>query len=123
KSGADYGIAITGIIDLNRDTVPVRLTTSVNAETPTMVDGSNTRPPATPVTLTITVSSLRPGTTYNLYRYSSMANVPDSKFNANAAKAAQKWTITIPSGSTYTMTQTINSNEVAVYRAVPVGAP
>ena len=123
KSGADYGIAITGIIDLNRDTVPVRLTTSVNAETPTMVDGSNTRPSGTPVTLTITVSSLRPGTTYNLYRYSSMANVPDSKFNANAAKAAQKWTITIPSGSTYTMTQTINSNEVAVYRAVPVGAP
>ena len=123
KSGADYGIAITGIIDLNRDTVPVRLTTSVNAETPTMVDGSNTRPPAKPVTLTITVSSLKPGTTYNLYRYSSMANVPDSRFNANAAKAAQKWTITIPAGSTFTMTQTINSNEIAVYRAVPAGAP
>ena len=123
KSGADYGIAITGIIDLNRDTVPVRLTTSVNAETPTMVDGSNTRPAAKPVTLTITVSSLKPGTTYNLYRYSSMANVPDSKFNANAAKAAQKWTITIPAGSTFTMTQTINSNEIAVYRAVPAGAP
>ena len=123
KNGADYGIAITGIIDLNRDTVPVRLTTSVNAETPTMVDGSNTRPAAKPVTLTITVSSLKPGTTYNLYRYSSMANVPDSTFNANAAKAAQKWTITIPSGSTYTMTQTINSNEIAVYRAVPAGAP
>ena len=123
KSGADYGIAITGIIDLNRDTVPVRLTTSVNAETPTMVDGSNTRPAAKPVTLTITVSSLKPGTTYNLYRYSSMANVPDSRFNANAAKAAQKWTITIPAGSTFTMTQTINSNEIAVYRAVPAGAP
>jgi hypothetical protein len=123
KSGADYGIAITGIIDLNRDTVPVRLTTSVNAETPTMVDGSNTRPAARPITLTITVSSLQPGTTYNLYRYNSMVNEPDSKFNANAAKAAQKWTITIPSGSTYTMTQTINSNEIAVYRAVPAGAP
>ncbi|MEI7544509.1 MAG: hypothetical protein WCJ53_06765 [Mycobacteriaceae bacterium] len=123
KSGADYGIAITGIIDGSRETVPVRLTTSVNAETPVMVDGSNTRPAAKPVTLTITVSSLRPGTTYNLYRYNSMANVPDSNINANAAKAAQKWTITIPSGSTYTMTQTINSNEVAVYRAVPVGAP
>jgi hypothetical protein len=49
--------------------------------------------------------------------------VPDSTFNANAAKAAQKWTITIPSGSTFTMTQTINSNEIAVYRAVPAGAP
>jgi hypothetical protein len=123
KSGADYGIAITGIIDLSRETVPVRLTTSTNAETPGMVNGSTTRPAAKPVTLTITVSSLKPGTTYNLYRYTTMANVPDANINANAAKAAQKWTITIPSGSTYTMTQTINSNETAVYRAVPVGAP
>ena len=101
----------------------MRLTTSVNAELPRIVNGSNIRPAAKPVTLTITVSSLNPGTTYNLYRYNSMANVPDSNINANAAKAAQKWTITIPSGSTYTMTQTINSNATAVYRAVPVGAP
>lgn len=122
KSGADYGIAITGIMDLNRETVPVRLTTSTNAETPVMINGSNTRPAAKPVTLTITVSNLKPGTTYTLYRYTSMANVPDSNFNANAAKAAQKWTITIATGTTYTMTQTINSNETAVYRAVPVGA-
>lgn len=123
KNGLNYGIAITGIIDLSRETVPVRLTTSTNAETPAMVNGSNTRPAAKPVTLTVTVSSLKPGTTYNLYRYSSMAAVPDSNINANAAKAAQKWTISIPSGSTYTMSQTIMSNETAVYRAVPVGAP
>ena len=122
KSGADYGIAITGIIDVNRETVPVRLTTSTNAETPAMINGSSTRPAAKPVTLTITVSNLKPGTTYTLYRYNSMANVPDSKFNANATKAAQKWTIKIASGTTYTMTQTINSNETAVYRAVPVAA-
>ena len=123
KSGADYGIAITGIIDLSRETVPVRLTTSTNAEIPAMVDGSNTRPAAKPVTLTITVSNLKPGTTYTLYRYNTMANVPDSNINANAAKAAQKWTIKVAAGTTYTMTQTINSNETAVYRAVPVGAP
>ena len=123
KKGLNYGIAITGIIDLSRETVPVRLTTSTNAEIPAMVNGSNTRPAAKPVTLTVTVSSLKPGTTYNLYRYSSMAAVPDSNINANAAKAAQKWTISIPTGSTYTMSQTIMSNETAVYRAVPVGAP
>lgn len=123
KNGADYGIAITGIIDLSHETMPVRLTTSTNAETPAIVDGSNTRPAAKPVTLTITVSSLKPGTTYTLYRYNSMTNVPDSNINANVAKAAQKWTIKISAGSTYTMTQTINSNEIAVYRAVPVGAP
>lgn len=123
KNGPDYGIAITGVIDLSRETVPVRLTTSVNAESPAMVNNSNARPAAKPVTLTITVSGLKPGVTYNLYRYSSMAAVPDSKINANAAKAAQKWTVKISSGSTYTMTQAINSSEVAVYRAVPVGAP
>jgi len=123
KNGADYGIAITGIIDLSHETMPVRLTTSTNAETPAIVDGSNTRPAAKPVTLTITVSSLKPGTTYTLYRYNSMTKVPDSNINANVANAAQKWTIKIASGSTYTMTQTINSNEIAVYRAVPVGAP
>ena len=123
KNDIDYGIAITGIIDLSDETVPVRLTTSTNAEIPAMVNGSNARPAATPVTLTITVSDLKPGTTYTLYRYASMAAVPDSNINANAAKAAQQWTIAIPSGSTYTMTQTIMSNEVAVFRAVPVGAP
>ena len=123
KSGADYGIAITGIIDLSRETVPVRLTTSLNAETPEIVNGSNIRPAAKPITLTIAISNLKPGTTYNLYRYNTMANVPESNINANAAKAAQRWTITIKTGSTYTMTQTIMSNEIAVYRAVPVGAP
>ena len=123
NNGPDYGIAITGIIDLSRETVPVRLATSVNAESPGIVNNSTTRPAAKPVTLTVTVSGLTPGVTYNLYRYSSMAAVPDSNINANAAKAAQKWAITITSGSTYTMTQTINSNQIVVYRAVPVGAP
>lgn len=122
SNGQDYGIAITGVIDLSHETVPVRLTTSVGAETPGIADGSNTRPAAKPVTLTITISGLKPGTKYNLYRYNSMSSVPDSNFNANAAKASQKWTITA-SGTTYTMTQTISSSEVAVYRAVAVGSP
>jgi hypothetical protein len=121
KNGLNYGIAFTGIIDLNRETVPVRLTTSTNAETPAMVNGSSTRPAAKPVTLTITVSGLTPGKTYNLYRYASMAAVPDSNFNANSTKATQKWKI-VATGTTYTMTQTIMSNETAAYRAVPVTA-
>ena len=123
NNGPDYGIAITGIIDLSRETVPVRLATSVNAESTGIVNNSTTRPAFKPVTLTVTVSGLTPGVTYNLYRYSSMAAVPDSNINANAAKAVQKRAITITSGSTYTMTQTIKSNQIVVYRAVPVGAP
>ena len=66
---------------------------------------------------------MKPGTSYNLYRYTTLASVPNATFNANAAKAAQKFTIKITSGSSYTTTQTINSNEVAVYRAVPAGSP
>jgi len=121
SNAKNYGIAITGVADLNRETVPVRLTTSTVGESPAMAEGSNTRPAPKPVTLTITVSGLTPGKTYNLYRYSSMAAVPDSNFNANAIKSAQKWKI-VATGSTYTMTQTILSSETAAYRAVPVTA-
>jgi len=86
-----------------------------------MAEGSNTRPAPKPVTLTVTVSGLTAGKTYNLYRYNSMSAVPDSNFNTNALKAAQKWKI-VATGSAYTMTQTISSNETAAYRAVPVTA-
>ena len=50
-----------------------------------------------------------------------MAAVPDSNFNANSAEASQTWKI-VATGTTYTMTQTIMSNETAAYRAVPVTA-
>lgn len=122
SNGQDYGLAITGVIDLSHETVPVRLTTNVNAEVPGIADGSTIRPAAKPITLTITMSGLKAGVTYNLYRYSSMSAVPDSKINANGAKATQKWTVTA-TASTFTMTQTIMSNEIAVYRAVAAGAP
>jgi hypothetical protein len=121
SNGKDYGIAITGVADLNKETVRVRLTTSAIGESPAIANGSSTRPASKPVTLTITMSGLTPGKTYNLYRYASMATVPDSNFNANSAKAAQKWRI-VATGTTYTMTQTIMSNETAAYRAVPVTA-
>jgi hypothetical protein len=119
----DYGIAITGIIDEDHETVPVRVATNVNYERPAIKNGSNTRPTPMPLTLTITVSGLNPGTTYNLYRYDSMANVPNTAFNAHASQAYEHWTITISSGSTYTMSENIMSDDVAAYRAVPASAP
>jgi hypothetical protein len=109
------------VADLNRETVPVRLTTSTVGESPTIAEGSSTRPAPEPVALTITVSGLTAGKTYNLYRYSSMSAVPDSNFNANAVNAAQKWTI-VATGSSFTTTQTVLSSETAAYRAVPVTA-
>ncbi len=44
------------------------------------------------------------------YKYSDMSLVPDSQFNANAANAREHKQIQISSGSTYTMTEQINSD-------------
>jgi hypothetical protein len=88
-----------------------------------MKEGSNTRPGSSPLTLTITVSNLKPNVTYNLYRYNSAASVPNSGFNKNASKALQKWPIKIASGSTFVSRTTIQSNEIAIFRAVPSTAP
>lgn len=119
NSGNDnYGIAITGIKDLDHETVPVRVDTNLAYELPAIKDGSNTRPAPEPLTLTVTVSGLKAGTTYNLYRYSSLAAVPDSAFNASALKAAQKITFIAP-GATYVTTVKISSDQEAAFRAVP----
>ena len=118
----NYGIAFTGVEDTYKETVPVRVKTSVNFEIPEIVDGSNTRPAAKSIVLNVTVSGLKPGVPYKLYRYNSMSAVPGGSFNANAAKASAVWPITISSGSSYTLTQTILSSQTAAYRAVPAAA-
>jgi hypothetical protein len=118
----NYGIAITGVSDTERVTLPVRLTSSADSETPNMPDNGTTRPASKSVTLTATVSKLTQGVEYNLYRYASMAAVPDARFNANAAKAAEKTAFTITSGTTFTTSVTIASSDVAVFRAVPASS-
>jgi len=120
---SNFGIAITGVTDLDGSTVPVRLATSANSESPSMKDGSTTRPASKPLTLTITVSNLKPNVSYNLYRYNSVASVPNSGFNKNASKAFQTLPVKISSGSTFVTKMTINSNEIAIFRAVPSAAP
>ena len=118
----NFGVALTGVKDTYRETVPVRVKTNVNYEIPEIVDGSNTRPVAKNITLTVTVSGLKPGVPYKLYRYNSMASVPDGSFNANASQASAVWPINIASGTSYTLSQTILSSQTAAYRAVPVSA-
>jgi hypothetical protein len=66
---------------------------------------------------------LRPGVTYRVYRYDRFGDVPDGAFNANASKAAQRRTVRISSGSTYAFTERIQSDGVAVYRAVAAASP
>jgi hypothetical protein len=119
----NYGIVVKGVIDLDGDTLPVRVDTNVNYEKPAMRRGSNTRPKPMPLTLTITVSGLEPHVKYNLYRYNDVEDVPNSKFNAHAKNASQHWQIQIESGSTYAFKQQIKSDDIVIYRAVRVSAP
>jgi hypothetical protein len=49
--GTNYGTSISGVVDLNGDTIPVRLTTSVKQENPIMVDGQSKAPKPSPLTL------------------------------------------------------------------------
>jgi hypothetical protein len=121
--GRDYGIALTGVADANGETLPVRITTSANDEKPSIKNGSNVRPAGMPLTLTVTVSGLTPGTKYTLYRYDDAAAVPNRAFNAHASSASASWPIDIASGSTYTLQEHIESSDEAFYRAVPATAP
>lgn len=123
SGGKNYGVAITGIIDRDGKTLPVRLTTDVNEEKPAMDENSNSRPDSANLNLNVTVSGLKPGVAYNLYRYNSFDNVPESGFNAKASKANKHWEINIKEGATYVLKETIRSDQVAVYRAVPGTAP
>ena len=124
KSNAqNYGIAITGVADPNSDTIPVRLTTSTNAEVPAMKNGSNIPPVPLSLKLTATVFIPDSSVPYTLYRYDNFAKVPDSNFNAHSGNAVQSWSIPPNSGNIFTVKLTILSNEVAVFRAVPFAAP
>ncbi|PWU20272.1 MAG: hypothetical protein C5B49_04560 [Bdellovibrio sp.] len=123
SNNEESGIAILGVADPNKETLPVQIKTNNDRELQEMVDGSSTRPAATSITLTITVFNLIPGIKYNLYKYTSFTNVPTTGFNAAAGNAASVTNINITSGSTYTTTATIMSNEMAIYRAVPASGP
>ena len=119
----NYGIAITGIVDDGKETLPVRVATSLNYERPSIVNGTSKRPAPMPLVLTATVSGLTPGVRYRLYRYDGFSSVPDGEFNARAAAAAQRWTFSIASGSTYSLSQRVMSDQEVIYRAVPAAAP
>lgn len=119
----NYGIAITGVIDLYGNTLPVRLTTNINNELPSIKNGTNTAPSPEEIILTITVSGLEPGVNYYLYRYNDMAKVPNSHFNAQASNASYQLPFSIETGHTFVISEHILSNEVAAYRAVKATAP
>jgi hypothetical protein len=75
-----------------------------------------------PLTLTVRVSGLHAGVAYNLYRYDSVGSVPNAAFNQHRSAASHSWTFTA-TGTTYTLTQAVQSNDEVIYRAVPASAP
>jgi len=121
SEGANYGVVVKGIV--GDGTLPVRVATSVNYESPAISDGGTERPAASAVDLTVTVSGLDPGVDYLLYRYDDIDRVPEADFNANAASAGASWPIRLESGSEFAVVDARTSSDVAVYRAVPAAAP
>lgn len=119
----NYATQVTGIIDPDHVTIPIRLTSNVNGEGVQDQEYLRSAPPATAITLTAHVSVPRSDRAYNVYLYDDFAKVPTRNFNANAADAIRSWVI--PAGTTGTWTTTIHvmSNQTMVFRAVPVSAP
>ncbi len=117
NTGANYGVAITGVTDPNHETSPVSLSTSANFESPEIIDGSDTRPAASPVDITVTVSGLTAGADYTLFRYNAASSVPNASFGVHAGDAAASWPIHA-TAATWTMTETTQSSDEAFYRAV-----
>jgi hypothetical protein len=119
-----YGIAITGVMDKYSETLPVRVSTSINNETPEIKENSNKRPEPMPLTLTIKVSGLTPGTQYNLYYYKDQNTVPTEHFNRNSAKAGiAPWKTFTANSRTWSLSLNIKSSEEAFFRAVKSKSP
>lgn len=119
----DFGIAVTGVIDRDHETIPVRVATNLNYELPQIAEGSSGRPRPEPLALTVTVSGMKAGAVYNLYRYNQLNAIPNGEFNAHAADAQQQWVIVGGATGRFVVTAKIMSDEVAAYRAVPASAP
>jgi hypothetical protein len=96
RAPRNYAVAVTGIVDLDDTTVPVRLTSDLDGE-PDIGDGSNVPPAPVPLALTARVTIPDQRVAYNLYRYDDFAAVPAAGFNAAAGRASAVWRI--PAGS------------------------
>lgn len=122
--GENYGIAIKGVADRNRDTIPVMVKTNLNYEKPEILEKSNTPPKPMLLELTVRVSIPNQNESYNLYMYDDFQKVPDSQFNASSSKAVKIWKIPANAGPFYEIKiPNFSSNNVAVFRAVSMKAP
>lgn len=120
--GRNYGVAILGVEDDDRETLPVRVETNKKSEQPSMKRDSDQRPKSEALILSVTVSDLAPGVDYNLYRYNRLTAIPVSGFNGKAGSAAGVTRIRIAAGDSFSFRQEIRSDNVVAYRCVRADA-
>lgn len=106
----EYGVAVTGIVDNDNETVPVSLSVdSWNEPNVTLGDAPKT------LKATIKIRSLTPGTKYVLMKYTDCSKMPDSGFLKAPGETVTSFAATGPSA---TLTDSFPSNSLAVYRCV-----
>lgn len=114
----NYGLAVTGVLDLDGDTIPVHLSASRNDE-PVLSEGASKPPQPAALKLQATVSIPDESVAYRVYYYNDFAKVPSHAFNAGASNAIQSWTIEPHSGSSATFEINGLTSETVIFRAVP----
>lgn len=123
----NYGTVVTGVLDPQGVTIPVRLTSNVNGEGVQNGSGPNQvmkqQPTGTPMKLTARVSIPDSSQAYVVYLYDHFGKVPTRDFNAQAGRAVKSWTIPAGSGPTWSVTVDALTSDTLVFRAVPVSAP
>jgi hypothetical protein len=123
KGPINYGIAVTGVRDPDRVTIPVRLTSTAWGEGARDRNRLTAPPPPIFIQLTATVLMPRSDIEYTVYLYDDFAKVPIRNFNAAAANAIESWIIPPGSGPTWSKTVSVMSDQTRVIRAVPSSGP
>lgn len=117
----NYALAISGVADPDRVTIPVMLQASRNNE-PLLLEGAQQAPTPEPLTIRATVLIPDQEQSYNVYRYDDFRDVPEASFNAAAASAVQSWFIPASSGGSVSFDIDVLTSDTVVFRAVPTTA-
>jgi hypothetical protein len=121
SSVGNYALAIRGVADPDRVTIPVVLQASRNSE-PVLLDGSLQPPTPEPLAIRATVLIPDQNQSYNVYRYDDFREVPETSFNGAAESAVQSWLIPAHSGGSVSFDIDVLTSDTVVFRAVPTTA-
>ena len=119
----NYATAVTGVMDPDRVTIPIRLTSNANGEGMQEEELLVAAPAPRPIDLTATVTIPDPSVGYTVYLYDDFTKVPIRNFNSSASNAISSWSIAPGSGRSWSKTISIMSDQTRVFRAVPSSAP